>query len=372
MIGQFNMPNIRILLDMGYEVHVACNFKEGNTCSRQQVYRIHRMLRQMHVMCHQWDCPRNILPVTKCFTAYGQLMKLTGRYHFSWLHCHSPIGSALARAAAHRRGIRVIYTAHGFHFYQGAPLFHWMLYYPAEKLLARWTDVLLTVNQEDYRLAVQKMKARKTAYIPGVGIDVSSLQKQTFTERAVFRKKYQIPENAVILLSVGELSRRKNHQMVISALSGMSEKEVHYLICGKGRLKKALLQKARSCGVSKQVHILGFQENVADFYYNADIFVFPSRQEGLPAALMEAMACGLPCIVSDIRGNRELITEGRKDCGGICFPLRRPGKLRYALELLLENPKLRYEYGRYNKKKVQEYSLQVVSRRMKKIYSMMG
>ena len=133
MIDQFNMQNICLLQEMGYQVHVACNFRQGNTCDGVRLKKLCRKLKHMHVIWHQWDCPRKVFPVRSCLHAYRQLWRLTGRYGFAWVHCQSPIGGALARCVAHKRGIRVIYTAHGFHFYHGAPLKNWLCYYPNKK-----------------------------------------------------------------------------------------------------------------------------------------------------------------------------------------------------------------------------------------------
>lgn len=390
MIDQFNMPNICLLLEMGCNVHVACNFEQGNTCDSEQIQRLQKTLQDMHVIWHQWDCPRNLGSITKCWKAYKQLLELTDRYSYEWLHCHSPIGGALARLAAHRRKMKVIYTAHGFHFYQGAPWKNWLLYYPAEKLLAYWTDVLITVNKEDYSFAKQNLQAKEIYYIPGIGIDAERFRpheagseagrylEQTDKaaeceiredEKIFFRKKYHIPEDAVILLSVGELSRRKNHQEVISALSKLSGWNVYYLICGQGMCGKALMRQAKKLGVAGRIRMLGFQRDIAQYYEQADIFVFPSLQEGMPAALMEAMASGLPCIVSDIRGNRELIDDTDPTPGGIRYSLKQPAQLLRALEQMLDNEQLRYMCGVHNRRKIRRYDKQAVQKRMKKIYA---
>ncbi len=364
MIDQFNMPNIRLLLELGYDVDVACNFEKGNTCDRRQIDRMQRTLRELGVAGHQWDCPRNIRAVRACCIAYGQLVRLLRSQRYDLIHCHSPIGAALARLAAHRERIPVIYTAHGFHFYRGAPLKNWLLYYPVEAALAHWTEVLITVNQEDYRFAKRYLKAKKVCRIPGVGIDIKQLQ--TPPKRDV-RHKYHIPEDARILLSVGELSRRKNHRMVLSALAKLRKENVYYMICGQGALKKELLRQAVQLGVAKRVRVVGFQRDVSALYWNADIFVFPSVQEGMPAALMEAMAVGLPCVVSDIRGNRELIDAQ----GGVRFSVRKKGQLPEALTKLLENETLRQSCGSYNRRKIRAYDTQVVQAQMRKIYGQM-
>lgn len=377
MIDQFNMPNIRLLQEMGYEVHVACNFKEGNTCSDKRVRKMRKSLQDMRVVMHQWDCPRGIGRVMICRKAYRQLLKLTSQHEFEWMHCHSPIGGALARMVAHRKKVRVIYTAHGFHFYQGAPWKNWLLYYPAEKLLSYWTDMLVTVNQEDYAFAKRYLGAAKTLRISGVGIDTKRFGVLcTEQERLVFRNKYQIPEDAVIILSVGELNKGKNHQAVLKALTFLRRKErlsskdayhkdVYYFICGKGRLHKKLMRDARRAGMDTYLRMPGFQENMPWIYRNADIFVLPSVREGMPVALMEAMAAGLPCIVSDIRGNRELIDEA----GGIRFSYQSQKQLVCALEKMITDEQLRMLSGEYNRQKIKNYDLAIVNKSMKKIYN---
>ena len=373
MIDQFNMPNIRLLQSMGYEVHTACNFKQGNTCSTQRIQKLKKELQQMAVHPHQWDCPRDLSSFRDCCRAYQQLLHIISKYPFAWIHCHSPVGGALARMAAHRKNIRIIYTVHGFHFYKGAPLRNWMLYYPAEKLLAYWTDILVTVNLEDYRFAERNLKAGRVFYIPGIGIDTEKFRTQwqgTKEERMLFYSKYKIPEHAVVLLSVGELSSRKNHRMVMNALSAMRRKDVYYLICGQGPLREELQRYARRLGVAGRIRMPGYQEDLSLVYQNADIFVFPSIQEGMPAALMEAMAAGLPCVVSDIRGNRELVTQA----GGARFRMGHPEQseqLERVLVRLIENEKLRNVCGAYNRKKIKAYALSAVQDRMKVIYAAM-
>ncbi len=370
MIDQFNMPNIRLLQRMGCDVHVACNFDEGNTCDKKQIHSMQKTLQKLHVIYHQWDCPRSPGSLTKCLKAYEQLLELTDRHSFDWMHCHSPIGGALARLAAHQRKVKVIYTAHGFHFYQGAPIKNWFLFYPVEKLLAYWTDVLITVNKEDYFFAKRNLKAGKISYIPGVGVDTGKFSADIVSaDTDVFRKRHHIPQDAYILLSVGELSRRKNHRDVITALSKLSRRDVYYVICGQGVCRKQLMRMAVRLGVAERVRMSGFQKNITPYYQNADIFVFPSLQEGMPVALMEAMACGLPCVVSDIRGNRELMNRMGTVSGGFKYSLRQPSQLRDALETLLNNEQLRYACGSYNQNIIKRYDKHAVQAYMKKIYA---
>ena len=239
-----------------------------------------------------------------------------------------------------------------------------------EKALSCWTDILITVNREDYQIAKRRLCAGKVYRIPGVGIDAYAANGSNADGRQSFRAAYDIPADAFVLLSVGELSRRKNHQAVIravAALVNISGREVYYVVCGQGAWKDRLYRMAQSYGIANRIRLVGFLEDVEQAYQSADLFVFPSLQEGLPAALMEAMAAGLPCVVSDIRGNRELIDAK----GGRRFPAagkRSKRRLVKALEELLEDKALRQSCGSYNKKKAKAYDIQVVDRRMRDIY----
>ena len=155
MIDQFNMSNIALLQKMGYHVDVACNFKEGNTCSEARVQELKKKLKDMEVRCYQVDFARNITHMAQNLKAYRQVVDLMKTNHYTFCHCHSPIGGVVARIAGHMTKTKIIYTAHGFHFYKGAPVKNWLLYYPVEWLLSWRTDALITFNHEDYERAAK-------------------------------------------------------------------------------------------------------------------------------------------------------------------------------------------------------------------------
>lgn len=362
MIDQFNMPNIRLLQQLGYKVHVMCNFERGNTCDRARIRVFQKELDAQGIDWHQWDCPRRLRAVSQCVEAYAQLWKRTSACRYALIHCHSPIGGALARVVAHQRGIPVIYTAHGFHFYKGAPLKNWLFYYPAEKLLAYWTDVLITVNKEDYAFAKRNLAAGKVYRIPGVGVDTA---KFACAECVDLKAWYRLPGHAVLLLSVGELNKRKNHRIVLEALADMGREDVFYVICGQGTLRKHLMQEAERLRLQNHVIFHGFRTDMAAVYQSADLFVFPSVHEGMPVALMEAMAAGLPCVVSDIRGNRELIDEQ----GGGRFRLGDRRQLGAVLSMLLSDQALRDRCGKRNRDYIRKFDLAFVEPKMARIYS---
>lgn len=375
MIGQFNMRNISLLQEMGCEVHVICNFREGNTCDAATIQKLRHTLSGMRVYQHAWDCPRRCLP-GKCISAYASLCGIFRKYPFTLIHCHSPIGGALARMAAYRFGIPVIYTAHGFHFYQGAPWKNWLLYYPAEKLLSRLTHVLITVNQEDERFARRYLHAGEVYRIPGVGVDSSYFSRKDMdgAEKAAcrnFRRRYRIPEDAVLLLSVGELNKGKNHRTVLKAIAMLEEEErekLCYLICGQGALKGRLAADAAKLQISRQVRLAGYVADIRPAYQAADLFLFPSMREGMPVALMEAMAAGLAVVASKIRGNQELI---RKEGGLLVHPRDAQGFARAVRKLAdwkTGMPQKLEAMGAYNRRQILKYDQCVVDQRMRDIY----
>ena len=205
MIDQFNMSNIDILKKQGYEVHVAANFEYGNTSSKQRVEEFKKELTELNVQYYNIDFSRKITNILANIKAYKQIKDLMLKNKYEFVHCHSPIGGVCGRLAAHSANTPVIYTAHGFHFFKRAPLKNWMLYYPVEKLLAHYTDVLITINKEDYARA-QNFKAKKVEYVPGIGVDIKKFS-EIIVDKLAKRKELGIPENAFLILSVGELMR---------------------------------------------------------------------------------------------------------------------------------------------------------------------
>ena len=370
MIDLFNIPNIKLLIDLKYQVDVAANFIEGNTCSDDRIVALKQKLREMGVGCYQIDFTRNVLNIGKNFRAYKQIKKLIKNNKYDLIHCHTPIGGFLSRLAAkdiRKKGTRVIYTAHGFHFFKGAPKLNWFLFYPLEKIASKWTDILITITQEDYALACKKMYAKKVIYLPGVGIDVKKflLNVDSVGLRKKLRDEIGLSDKNVVLMSAGELNKNKNHALIIRALSKLNNRNVHYIIAGRGPLKDYLLKLSEHLGVKEQVHLLGFRSDVNDLLKATDIFVHPSFREGLSVALMEAMANSLPVICSNIRGNIDLVDDGK---GGIIFDASDVDSAYLALKNILICSNLK-EYGVYNLKKVEQLDISEILKTMTVLYS---
>ena len=293
--------------------------------------------------------PRNPFSL-KTFKAYKQIKKIIQENNYDIIHCNSPTASILTRLAARKSKAKVIYMAHGFHFFKGAPLLNWLLFYPAEKFTSRFTDILVTINNEDYQIAKKHFHAKKIILLPGVGLDTSKFNND---------RTYNNTDN-INLLSIGELNKNKNHQIVIKALANCP-KNIHYHICGEGPLGNELLELAKKLKVN--LHLEGYQANVKTFLDQADIFVFPSLREGLPKSVMEAMANGLPCIVSNVRGNHDLI-----DPKGGFVVSNKEEEYTAAIKSLATSSELRKSQGEYNKEKVKKYDIKNILPLMEDIY----
>lgn len=369
MIEQFNMSNISILQSLGYDVEIACNFKTGNSMPQEQIDKFKIMLQKLHIKYYQIDFSRDIFNVRDNIKAYCQVKKLLldsqKQNIYKFIHCHSPIAGVIGRLAAHKCNTKVLYTAHGFHFYKGAPLHNWLIYYPIERYLSKWTNTLITITQEDYKRA-KNFKQEHLKYIPGVGIDIEKFSNSTNNIRLT-REKLQIPPDALVLLSVGELNKNKNHCIIIKAISLLNKTNIYYLICGQGEQEQTLINTAKDLGISKNVRLLGYIEQIEKIYQLSDIFILPSKREGLSVALLQAIASGLPCIASNIRGNVDVITSGYNG-----FLVENSNEYEYAecIEKLTDN----ILYNRMSKniqKSSNKYSLSNINVMMKNIYKQM-
>ena len=370
MIDQFNMPNIRLMKEMGYEVDVATNFLKGSTCSDAKIAALKRSLQDMNVRCFQIDFSRNVLNISENVKAYRQTKKIIDENNYALIHSHSPIGGFLSRIAvrnARKNGTKMIYTAHGFHFFKGAPLLNWLIFYPIERISSKWTDVLVTITHEDYKLAQKKMYAKEVVYVPGVGIDtaVFAPKEEDAITNAHKREELGISKEDTVMLSVGELNKNKNHEIVIRAMAQLGRKDLQYVIAGRGVLKEHLEQLANELGVSSQLHLLGFRTDVKELFKVADFFAHPSFREGLSVAVMEAMANGLPVICTEIRGNTDLIDDNK---GGYLFKPADQETAYRALKNIMESSN-RNVMGLYNLKKSEGLDVKAVLEVMRKIYA---
>ncbi len=352
----FHIPYLEWFKKNGYEVHVAArnDYDNKDECIIPFCDRFH-------------DLPFERSPIRKNnLQVYKDLKNIIDTEQYEIIHCHTPMGGAIGRLAARsarKKGTKVIYTAHGFHFFKGAPLVNWLAYYPAERWLARYTDVLITINTEDYEIA-KKFKVNRIEYVPGVGIDTDKF-KNIEVNRTEKRESLGVSEDDFMIISVGELNKNKNHQVIIRAIAKLRNEKIKYVLCGQGPLETELRELAKELDVENQVKFLGFRKDVPDLMKVADLFAFPSYREGLSLSLMEAMASGLPVVCSEIRGNTDLIEDGKR--GYLVEPSDVEGSAKYIKELI-ENSRLKSELGGFNLEKIEHYSIENVLCEMEEIY----
>ena len=349
---------IKILLDEGHQVELAAN---ENGSPVPECYG------EWNCKFHHIDFSRSPLS-TDNIKSYRQLKKIVENGKYDIVHCHTPNAAVITRLVCRKyrkkAGLKVFYTAHGFHFYKGAPKLNWMVFYPIEKFCSRFTDKLITINKEDYELAKNRFHAREVCYVPGVGIDFSRFE-DIQVDRKAKRREIGVPEDSLLLLSVGELNSNKNHQIIVKALAKLNNPNVHYAIAGMGPEHDNLLALGRSLGVSNRIHLLGYRHDIPELNYSADIFCFPSLREGLGLSSIEAMTCGLPLITSNVHGINDYSTEGVT--GYKCAPADSDGFAK-AIQTLSEDPELRKRMGQNNRMLAKKYEINAINLLLKEEY----
>lgn len=355
----FFYEHFKMLMKNGCEIELAC----GNAKP------ISEKIASLRLPLHTLSFSRS--PVSKDnLIAYKQLKKLIETGNYDIVHCHTPNASVITRLVCRKfrkeNGLKVFYTAHGFHFYKGAPKLNWILYYSIEKFCSRFTDKLITINTEDYKLAKKRFKAKEIHYCPGVGIDLSRF-KDVDVDRSAKRDEIGVPKESKLLLSVGELNENKNHQVIIRALAKLNDANIHYAIAGIGNKKNFLLDLAKELCVEEQVHLLGFRKDIPEINHISDVFCFPSKREGLGLVAIEAMSSGLPIITSNVHGINDYSVDGVT--GYACNPVD-VNCFAEAISKLISDPKTSKEIGRENIQRAKKYSVSNILEIMREIYEL--
>lgn len=370
MIQQFNMNNIAILEDMGYDVHVLANFTNGGTLTEAKSKAFQKELTTRGVTVFDVGINRSVLKKEN-LDAYRAIKQIMDKENYALIHCHSPIGGVMARLAAksHRKtGTKVVYTAHGFHFFKGASYKNWLVFYPIEKGLARYTDRLLTINEEDYQTSQAKnFKAGKIEWINGIGIDTGKFSKPSEEAKRQLREVYGFAEDDFILIYVAELNANK-HQDLLIDMMGRLVKDVptaKLLLVGRGDYQQLYTEQVEQAHLENHISLLGYREDVEKLMALADLAVSASRREGLPVNVMEAMASGLPAVVTDCRGNRELV---KNDQNGYVVDSDDSAGFAAAVSKIFHSKKIQKAFGEASLSMISKYSKEQVNRQMRGIY----
>ena len=352
--AKFNRPFMRWFKEQGYEVHYASDGKEEvldcdkhfDVCFDRSPYS-----------------KRNI-------KAYKQLKNIIDKENYDIIHCHTPMGSVVTRLAAkdaRKKGTKVLYTAHGFHFYKGAPLVNWLLYYPVEKYLSKYTDCIITINQEDFERAKAKFKSTNVEKINGVGVDLNRFKPVSGEEKVSLRKQYGFNENDFILIYVAEFIDRKNHKFIIKCLDSIRSliPNLKVLFVGDGIKLEECIELVNNGKLQDTVHFLGYRKDVDRLYQISDVLVTSALQEGLPINVIEGMASGLPIVCADIRGQVDVVTN---DVNGYLYETNNEKQFENAIVDLYSDENKRIRMGQRNLIDVKKFSLERAIKNMSCIY----
>lgn len=358
IMNNFAMSAILAAKELGIDFTIANNMSMADKENFAQVCEQYD-IKMVHI-----DFDRNPLGKSNLL-ARKQLLALMEKENYDIVHCNTPSGGVVGRLCAAQEKIpKVIYMAHGFHFWKGAPLKNWLFYYPVERFLAHFTDRLITINLEDYECAkhFHYKKGGRAEYVPGVGIVTKRFERNEKV-RAEIRREFGIEDHETVLLSVGEVNSNKNHSVVIKALARLGRKDIRYIICGIGDLIETNRALSSSLGIQGQVTFVGYRTDIDRFYQAADAFVISSFREGLPVSLMEAMSAELPCIASKIRGNVDLLNDSQllfdpHNADGLCTALKKAMDGRIAEREVIRN-----------RETLKRFSMEEAVKAMKRIYT---
>jgi len=363
------MENVRLLQSMGYRVHYASN-------SNEEGYRYNpKQLDDMGVIYHNIEIARSPYMLKMNYRAFQQLIRIVEEEKIGLIHCHTPVGGVLGRlvGAMSKQKPKIIYTAHGFHFYKGAPLINNLIYKAVERILAPLTDVLVLVNKEDFDNA-QKFKLKKNGKVyqlPGVGIDLNTFVPVEKQQKLEERKLLGVDKDSFLILSVGELNKNKNHTTVIRAIKKMKDEKlvdnkIIYGICGDGFFMEDIKQLVDDLGLSEDVIFWGYQVDIKKYYAAADITIFPSIREGFGMAAVESLAMGVPVIAADNRGTREYMVDGRN--GVVCETMNLDDYIGGIQTFLSMNEQKYDEMSRFSVTSIQKFSNKFSNSIMREIY----
>lgn len=357
-IYSFHLPYMKWLKEHGYEVHVVAN-ELGD-------YKIPYADRVIEMEIERSPFKLGNIKALK------QLKNLIEKERYSIISCHTPMGGVLARLAARKArkqyGLKVIYTAHGFHFYKGAPIKNWLLFYPIEKYLSRFTDAIVTINKEDYELVkTHGFKNKETYLIHGIGIDYSRLSVDNLGVNDL-RLKYGYKSDDFIMLYLAEFIPRKNHSFLINAMPKLLERipNIKLIFAGRGDDKEKMMLLAKRLGVESYVDFIGFRDDVGNLIYISDIGVSSSSQEGLGMCLAESLYMGKPVVASDIRGHRDLVKSGNN---GFLFSLDNEEQFIEQVVYMYNHPDERRAMGEYAAANIGDYVIDNTLKEMVRIYT---
>ncbi len=355
MIWQFLVPHIKHLESLGAKVECACS-KTG--------FWFDELKDKFGFVMNEIDFQRSPFKL-KNISAYKKLVKLQKEKQFDLVYCQQPVGEFMGAMLGRRFHLPVILTAHGFHFFKGCSIKNRLTIKPAETFMSRYATALITINDEDFE-AAKKMHAKHVYKIHGIGFDENKYKKADETKSEI-RKDLGINSDDFVIVTIAEFIKRKNYPTLLKAIAELKKQgeKVKFVICGRGKLEEKIKSLIKELNIEDYVTILGYRKDINRVLIASDVFAIASIHEGLTLSVIEAMSYSLPCVVSDVRGNKDLIEDEK---GG--YVIQKDDYLKFAesLKKLKKNPKLCIKMGEFNKKQSSLYSIDAVKKELQKIY----
>ncbi|MCQ6264732.1 glycosyltransferase family 4 protein [Fictibacillus sp. WQ 8-8] len=358
-VNAFLIPHIKYLLKEGHQVDIASNV----------IQEVSSELSRLGCNIHNIEFQRSPLKKEN-FSAYKKLKDLVLFGKYDIIHTHTPIASFIARIACRNiSNIKILYTAHGFHFFKGAPLKNWLIYYPMEKFAANYTDAIITINSEDYNSAnkLKNTRLKSVFKVHGVGIDFKKFTYNNSQQKNILRSKYGYNSEDFILFYAAELNYNKHQDLLIEVINKLKTKipNIKLLLAGEGSLKEKYEEQVNKYDLGTNIEFLGFRNDIPNLLKLSDVAVSASRREGLPVNVMEAMATGLPLIVTNCRGNRDLVTNGKN---GYVTGVNNIDEFTRVVEELYNSHELRIKLSENSIELIKDYSTENVIKELEQIY----
>ena len=329
-INAFLVPHIKHLINQGYKVDIATNITDD----------IDEDLKNIEVEVFKVDFQRTPISM-KNSKAYKQIKEIQKKGKYDIVHVHTPVASFVTRYALRKeKNLKLVYTCHGFHFYKGGSIINWLLFYPAEKIAAKWTDSLITINSEDYEVA-NSFKLRNNGQVSkmnGVGIEKEKYIIENF-DKNEYRRSLGLNEDDFVILVLSELNKNKNHIQLIKAMNLLKDKypNIKAIFAGVGPLEDEIKNQIKDNGLEDKISLLGWRNDVKELINLSDVVGLFSKREGLGKCLLEAMICGKCVIATNSRGPRELIEDNKN---GFLFETGDIGLTAKSIENLYLDKKL--------------------------------
>lgn len=352
---KFLIPQLKKFKDMGYVVHVASKNQNIIIPFCDMKYDIN--------FSRSFNLKDNIV-------AYKKIKKIIEDNNYELISCHTPFGAAIPRLACKsmkKKRPKIIYTAHGFHFYKGAPVKNWVIYYSMEKYLSKYTDSIITINEEDYNLVKKRMNC-KAYYIPGIGIDKNKFNIElTEKDKKKLYDELKLNNDNFIMIFPGEINKNKNQKLLLDTMKILkcNINSSVLLLPGNDLTNGKMEKYAKKIGVYDSVRFLGYRKDIPKLLKISNLSVSSSKREGLPINIVEALYDGLPVVATDCRGNRDLIENGKNG-----FLVKNNSAKEFAEKIyqIYNDRKLYDKMSKLNKKKANNYLVDNVINKIMNIY----